>query len=148
MKTKFKISNVMKWCFKNTWLFILGIFFLSCSSDNVGPEPPIGKWDDNIVLSQKSATLSSNTNSVTITTKYSWWWLEGISLDNKAIDLTGINTLSENFLVINTDFKVERKNGKTIIITMNPNTTGSERVLLVGLQGGNYFDSIIVKQSK
>lgn len=34
MKTKFKISNVMKWCFKNTWLFILGIVFLvSCTKD-------------------------------------------------------------------------------------------------------------------
>lgn len=139
----------MKWCFKNALLFLFGIVFLvSCSSDNVVPEPPIGKWDDNIVLSQKSAILSSNTNSVTITTKYSWWWLGGISIDNKAIDLTGINTLSENFLVTSTDFQVERKNGKTIIITMNQNTTGSERVLLVGLQGGDYFDSIIVKQSK
>lgn len=139
----------MKWCFKNTWFFFLGIVFLvSCSSNNDFPEPPIGKWDDNIVLSQKSATLSSNTNSITITTKYSGWWLSGIGLDNKAIDLTGINRLSENFIVTNSDFQVERKNGKSIIITMNPNTTGSERILYVALQGGDYFDGIKVTQSK
>jgi hypothetical protein len=149
MKTKFKISNVMKWCFKNTWFFFLGIIFLvSCSSNNDVPDPLIGKWDDNIVLSQKSATLSSNTNSITITTKYSGWWLAGIGLDNKAIDLTGINRLSENFIVTNSEFQVERKNGKAIIITMNPNTTGSERILNVALQGGDYFDVIHIVQSK
>jgi hypothetical protein len=146
MKTKLKISNVMKWCFKNTWFLFLGIFFLMSCSNNT--EGPIGKWDDNIVLSQKSATLSSNTNSVTITTKYSGWWLNGISLDNKIIDLTGINNLSENFIVTNADFQVERKNGKTIIITMNQNTTASERILYVALEGGDYFDGIKVVQSK
>ncbi len=139
----------MKWSFKNIWLFILGIVFLvSCSNNNDAPDPIIGKWDDNIVLSQKSATLSSNTNSVTITTKYSGWWLAGIGLDNKAIDLTGINRLSENFIVTTSDFQVERKDGKSIIITMNPNTTGSERILYVSLQGGDYFDGIKVVQSK
>jgi hypothetical protein len=33
-QTKFKISNVMKRCFRNTWLFFLGIVFLvSCTKD-------------------------------------------------------------------------------------------------------------------
>jgi len=147
--TVYSRFHFTKQYFKNVLLFLFGtIFLMSCISNNNDPDPIIGKWDDNIVLSQKSATLSSNTNSVTITTEYSWWWLAGISLDNKTIDLTGINTLSENFLVTNTDFQVERKNGKTITITMNQNTTNSERVLVIGLQRGDYFDGIKVIQSK
>ena len=146
MKTRLKTSNVKILCFKNTWLLILGIVILVSCSTNY--EEPIGKWDDNIGLSQKSATLNSNVGSVTITTKYSGWWLAGIGLDNKSIDLTGINGLSENFIVTNSDFQVERKNGKSIIITMNPNTTGSERILYVALEGGDYFDGIKVIQSK
>jgi hypothetical protein len=148
MKTRIKPYNLMKWCFKNTWLFLLGIIFLASCSNNDDPDPIIGKWADNIGLSQKTATLSSNTNSITITTKYSGWWLAGIGLDSNAIDLTGINNISENFIVTNSQFQVERKNGKTIIITMSPNTTGSERILYVALQGGDYFDGIKVIQSK
>jgi hypothetical protein len=148
MKTRLKTYNLMKWCFKNAWLFLLGIIFLASCSNNDVPDPIIGKWDDNIGLSQKTATLSSNTNTITITTKYSGWWLAGIGLDSNAIDLTGINNLSENFIVTNSQFQVERKNGKTIIITMSPNTTGSERILYITLQGGDYFDGIKVIQSK
>jgi hypothetical protein len=145
-QTGFRVSVFLKQCFKNTWLFLFGIIFLVSCSNNT--EEPIGKWGDNIGLSQKTAILSSNTTSVTITTKYSGWWLAGIGLDSNAIDLTGINNLSENFIVTNSEFQVERKNGKTIIITMNPNTTGSERILYVALQGGDYFDGIKVVQSK
>lgn len=147
-QTGFRSSDFIKLSFKNTWLFFLAIILLASCSNNDVPEPIIGKWNDNIGLSQKSATLTSNTNSITITTKYSGWWLTGIGLNNNDIDLTGINKLSDDFIVINPDFQVERKNGKSLIITMNTNTTGSERILYVALEGGDYFDGVKIIQSK
>lgn len=148
METKHNISHLIKLSFKTTCLLILGIVVLISCTNNDDPNPIIGKWSDNIVLSQKSATLNSNTNSITITTKYSGWWIAGISLDNKYIDLKGINILSENLKIINADFQLERNNGNTIIITMNQNTTNSERILYINLQGGDYFDGIKIIQSK
>ena len=44
-------------------------------------------------------------------------------------------------------FQLERNNGNTIIITMNQNTTNSERILYINLQGGDYFDGIKIIQS-
>jgi hypothetical protein len=42
------------------WIFMLS----SCTNGNAD-----GKWDDNIKLSQKTVTLNSNENSITITTE-------------------------------------------------------------------------------
>jgi hypothetical protein len=143
-KTSNKLVKMLK---KSALLLFLGITFLISCTNNTDNQI-VGKWADNIVLSQKSAALNSAMNSITITTKYNGWWLDGIGLDNKNTDLTGINRFSQNFIVTNSDFQVERKNGNTIIITMNQNTTNSERILYVSLQGGDYFDGIKVIQSK
>lgn len=112
-------------------------------------EEIIGKWDDNIKLSQKTATLNSNENSITITTESTFWWLGGISLNNKNIELTDVDRLSKNFVITNTDFQVERKeDGKKIIITLNKNNTNSERILVVSMQNGDYFDGVRIIQAR
>jgi hypothetical protein len=120
---------------------------ISCTAS--GNEEPIGKWDDNIKLSQKTATLNSNVNSITITTESTYWWLSGISLNNNSIDLTNVDKLSKNFVITNSDFQVERKeDGKKIIITLNQNNTNSERILVVSIQNGDYFDGVKLIQAK
>jgi len=129
-------------------IFTLIVFFMnSCTkSEN---EVIIGKWDDNIKLSQKTATLNSDLNSITITTESTSWWLGGISLNNKNIDLTDVDRLSKNFVITNSDFQVERKeDGKKIIITLNQNNTNSERILGVSMQSGDYFDFVKIVQTK
>jgi hypothetical protein len=129
-------------------ILALIVFFMnSCTkSEN---EEIIGKWDDNIKLSQKTATLNSNENSITITTESTFWWLGGISLNNKNIELTDVDRLSKNFVITNTDFQVERKeDGKKIIITLNQNNTNSERILVVSMQNGDYFDGVKIIQAK
>ena len=128
-------------------LALIGFFMNSCTkSEN---EEIIGKWDDNIKLSQKTATLNSNENSITITTESTFWWLDGISLSNKNIELTDVEKLSKNFVLTNSDFQVERKeDGKKIIITLNQNNTNSERILVVSMQNGNYFDGVRITQAK
>jgi hypothetical protein len=129
------------------FLALIGIFMISCTKS--ANEDIIGKWDDNIKLSQKTATLSSNLNSITITTESIYWWLDGISLDNNNIDLTNIDRHSKNFVITNSDFQVERKeDGKKIIITLNQNNTNSERILVISMQNGDYFDGVKIIQAK
>lgn len=128
-------------------LALFGFFMNSCTkSEN---EEIIGKWDDNIKLSQKTATLNSNENSITITTESTFWWLGGISLNNKNIELADVEKLSKNFVIANSDFQVERKeDGKKIIITLKQNNTNSERILVVSMQNGDYFDGVRIIQAK
>jgi hypothetical protein len=150
-KTEFlknnKKQNIMNKIIIYGFLTLIGLFMISCSTS--GNEDPIGKWDDNIKLSQKTATLNSNENSITITTESTSWWLSGISLNNNSIDLTNVNKLSKNFVITNSDFQVERKeDGKKIIITLNQNTTNSERILVVSMQNGDYFDGVKIIQTK
>ncbi|PVX44734.1 hypothetical protein C8C85_0484 [Flavobacterium sp. 103] len=129
------------------FLTLIGIFMISCStSEN---EDPIGKWDDNIKLSQKTATLNPNKNSITITTESTSWWLSGISFNNNNIDLINVDKLSKNFVITNSDFQVERKeDGKKIIITLNQNNTNSERILVISMQNGDYYDGVKIIQTK
>lgn len=129
------------------FLALIGIFTLSCTKS--ADEDIIGKWDDNIKLSQKTATLSSNLNSITITTESIYWWLDGISLDNNNIDLSNIDRHSKNFVITNSEFQVERKeDGKKIIITLNQNNTNSERILVISMQNGDYYDGVKIIQAK
>ena len=120
---------------------ILFFFTISCGKQ-------IGKWDDNIKLSQKTAILNSSKNSITITTKSTGWWLNSITYNNTIVDVRNIKEAAMNFVVNHADFQVERKDGNKIIITMNENTTNVDRLLSLGLQNGNYFDGLTITQSK
>ncbi|MTH16926.1 hypothetical protein [Flavobacterium sp. LC2016-01] len=130
-----------------TLLAILSFLTISCNNDK-NDDIIIGKWEDNIKLSQKTATVTSESNSITITTQGESWWLNGIALNKVMIDLGKVDTFAKNFVVTNSEFQLERKNGKTIIITMNKNTTNAERVLSIALEDGDYFDNINITQSK
>lgn len=125
------------------YLSLTAVLFLiaSCKKE-------IGKWDDNIKLSQKTVSFNSNNNSIVVTTKTTGWWLSSISFNKTNIDLKNIERTTQNFVVIQPDFKVERKEGNKIIITMNQNTTNSDRLLSIGLQNGDYFDGLEITQSK
>ena len=136
----------MKKLFFLLTLVLLGILVSSCGRTN---DQIVGKWDDNIKLSQKSATINSNSNSVIITTESTYWWLNGISLNGINADLSNIDRMSKNFTFSTSEYTVERKeDGKKILITMNVNASNSDRILLVSLQNGDYFDGIKITQSK
>jgi hypothetical protein len=135
-----------------TKLKVIGIVIIlissySCSNSD-RPDRPIGDWDDNIKLSQKEAKLTSENDSIVITTEGEWWWIYNISLNGESnFDLSGIDTTAKNFIVDETEFKIERKNTTEIHIEMTKNQTGSERVLIIGLEAGDYFDRILITQS-
>ncbi|QIL37813.1 hypothetical protein G7074_00020 [Pedobacter sp. HDW13] len=131
---------------KITLYLSLAVALFLTVSCNKGRE--IGKWDDNIKLSQKTASFNSSNNSIVVTTETTGWWLNGISLNKTYVDLKNIEKTGQNFVVVQPDFKVERKDGNKIIITMSQNTTNSDRLLGIDLQNGNYFDGIQIAQSK
>ena len=122
------------------FLGILTIYSCSNSED--------GKWDDNIKLSQKVVSFTAEQNSMVVTTQGTWWWINGIGLnDDWNYDLNQIDTTKDNFVIEEADFKIERTNTTEIHISMKPNQTGLERVVLIGLQAGNYGDGIKVIQA-
>ncbi|MGM9479240.1 hypothetical protein ACS5PU_22655 [Pedobacter sp. GSP4] len=129
---------------KNIFYLLLAVLLvISCKKD-----PEIGKWSDNIKLSQKTASFNSSNTSLVITSETTGWWLNGITYNQKSIDLTNVEKTAQNFVVTAPDFQVERKGGNKIVITMNQNTTNADRLLSVSLQHGNYFDGIEIRQSK
>ena len=120
---------------------VLFLIVLSCSDSKDGD------WDDNIKLSQKEVQLSSGQNNVEISTEGTGWWIGEVSMDGELFDLNGIDTTKENFTIEETEFSIERKNSTEIYISMQQNRTESARVLIIGLQAGNYFDGIKITQS-
>ena len=125
-------------------IFTMLIFTqLSCDTKQLD-----GKWDDNIKLSAKELTVSSDINSTVITTEGRGWWIMDIGLnDNWNYDLSAIDTTQENFVIEEDAFTIERKNATEIHIAMTQNETGQERILVIGLQAGNYSDGIKITQT-
>jgi hypothetical protein len=127
---------------KNIILILIVILNLSCS------DRKDGAWDDNIKLSQKELQFDSLENSAIIKTGGDSWWISGIFFkDGQTFDLSNVDTTANNFKITESEFILERKNGKEIAIKLFENTTGSQRILTVGLQAGNYFDGITITQS-
>lgn len=122
-------------------LLILSAFLVACSDSG-----KIGLWDDNIELSQKEVQFTSSENSIVITTGKDGWWINGVSLDGNN-DYEPLENVEGGFLVEEEEFLVERTGAKEIYIEMSANSTGSERVFIVGLQNGNYFDGVKITQA-
>lgn len=126
-------------------LNIVGIFIIllanSCTQSVID-----GKWDDNIKLSQKEVELSAENNSVLITTQGEWWWIDDINFDGTHIDYSNIDLTEDNYIIDKQEFKIERRNKTEIHIHISKNTTGSIRVLKIGLEAGDYFDYIKITQ--
>ena len=122
----------------------MGFFMMNSCSDK---EEPIGTSDDNIKLSRKSAIFTSKTDSVTIQTQGTRWWINHIVYAdsvyfpatpyNLPFKLTSINTNS---------FAVEHREKNSLFIKMNENRTGIERELKIIVQDGNYFDYVRITQ--
>lgn len=120
-------------------IFLILISNLSCSDS--------GETWDLIQLSQKKVEFNNEQNSIIITTKGEWWWIDEISLNNTTVNLSDIDTRNENIVIETSEFKIERKNNTKIHIEMTKNQTGSERKLIIVLNAGDYYDRIKVTQS-
>lgn len=129
-----------------TKLKVIGIIIILISNFSCSNRQD-GDWDDNIKLSQKEAEFTAENDSIVITTKGESWWIGNISLNGSNVDFGEINTNTANFVIDETGFRIERKNSTEIHIEMTKNQTESERVLIIGLQAGDYFDGITITQS-
>ena len=124
-------------------LLLLSLFaILSCSKDT-----PIGLWDDNIKLSQKEVEFDAKENTIVITTERAWWWIDEIHFNGSYINYEDLDTTLDDFIIEEPEFKIERKNATEIHISMSENLSDNERVLIIGLEAGDYFDGIRVTQS-
>ena len=138
MKGLFRLKHLAK-----TAIFImLSLLMFSCSENE-------GAWKDNIQLSQKEAVFSANSDSLTIMANGTdVWWISDVSVDDDFIDIDSINTILDSFDIIHGDFRIHKYNQKELKIIMNTNLTDKQRILIIGLQSGNYFDQIKITQSK
>lgn len=115
----------------------------SCHSS----DRPDGLWEDNIKLSQKNVTVNSSENVVSVTSQPGWW-LGGIMYNGNQLDTKSVNRLAPNFTFQHDDFTVERINGTNIKVTVKENKSGADRKIIVQIQSGDYYDGLIVNQSK
>jgi len=121
-------------------LFASIILMTSCNE-------PIGKWNDIIKLSAKNIEFEAKADSVIITTEGDWWWITKISLAD-SIYKESINTAADFYIITENSFVIERRDKNTLSIKLNENTTGKKRTMVIGLEAGDYFDSITINQSE
>ncbi|WP_373057665.1 hypothetical protein [Zunongwangia sp. H14] len=105
-----------------------------------------GDWDDNIELSRKEIQFSASENSVILNTGKEGWWITQVSLNGNS-DYEQTENSDGEFFINEDEFLVERRSAKELYIEMSQNTTASERILIIGLQSGNYFDAVTITQS-
>lgn len=59
-----------------------------------------GDWDDNIKLSTKSVEFSALSDSATITTGGSWWWVSDVSVNNEwFFDFRDVDLESDHYVI-------------------------------------------------
>lgn len=141
-------TNQPKFPTMKNYLFIVlcSLLINSCTPIK---EVPIGKWDDIIKLSTKTVEFSAKADSVLITTKGDWWWVNSISIGDKvysAYNRDDINLESNSYVIKENDFVVERRKN-ALFVKLDDNKTGIERKLKISLEAGDYFDSVCVNQS-
>ena len=124
---------------------ILLIFALSlltaCDKEN----QVIGKWDDQIKLSSKSATLIANTDSAFFSTQGSGWWFS----DVQSADSTyyGVDENFDNIYLFQEEFFTIKKQEEGLFVKFSKNESGKQRSISITLQAGNYFDYVYVNQN-
>lgn len=117
------------------------ITIYSCS------EKELGDWDDNIKLSTKAVEFSSLSDSVTIKTGGSKWWVSDVSVNSDWFyGFKDINLEADSYTIQQDCFVVERRDKNTLFIKVDENPLKVQRVITVGLQAGNYFDRVTITQ--
>ena len=114
--------------------------FYSCSDKE-------GEWDDVIILSEKNIEFGSEADSAIITTQGDWWWITGITVNNK----TYRNSYYEdpelyNYCIEYNCVVVEKRDKHTLFIKVEDNMLAVNRYITIELEAGDYFDRISITQ--
>jgi hypothetical protein len=106
-----------------------------------------GDWDDNIQLSQKSAEFKAVGDSIIITTKGEWWWITDIAVNGTYYyNFSDVDLEANSYVIAQDGFVVERRNKTTLVVKLDANPLNTARVVKVGLEAGDYFDSVTITQ--
>lgn len=142
-----KIINIRKTAMlKVLFSLTLAVILSSCSEKE---DQIIGKWDDNIKLSLKSAEFSAKADSITIKMEGDGWWINEISVNDSSYQFYGnddVDMESESYTITEDLFVVERSDKNTLFVKMENNDSGTERTMTIVLQAGDYFDYVNLKQ--
>jgi len=121
-------------------IIVFVITFWSCSK-------PKGEWDDNIKLSTKAVVFSAYSDSVSIKTGGSWWWINDVSVNGTWFShFKDINPEADSYIINKDCFVVERRNKNTLFIKVEENPLSIQRIITVGLEAGDYFDRVTITQ--
>jgi hypothetical protein len=116
--------------------FLIAILLLSC-----------GRWSDNIKLSTRSAVFSGLGDSIVVTTKGTSWWICEIKIDDSVFyDFHSIDVLADSYLIKHDCVTFQRLNRSTMFIKLDPNPLPVDRIVIIGLEAGDYFDRVAITQ--
>jgi len=101
-----------------------------------------------INASEFEINLTAGASSASFSTETSWWFEsiilnDSVSVTQEELDLSH----QDNFTVSYEEFTIEKTNGNQVKVSMSVNETGTERLLFIGLQSGNCYDSVKIIQS-
>lgn len=85
-----------------------------------------------------------------ITTGGDWWWIDAVTVNNKSYKFYNsedIDLESDNYVIKQDCFVIERRDKNTLFIKLEENPSGVERVTSVTLQAGNYFDRVTIRRA-
>lgn len=120
------------------------VFLISCYTCS---EKKVGDWDDNIKLSTKAVEFSALSDSVTIKTGGSGWWVSDVSVNSDWFyGFKDINLEADSYTIQQDCFVVERRDKNTLFIKVDENPLNVQRIITVGLEAGDYFDRVTITQ--
>ena len=125
-------------------LSVIFVFVFSSCTRIIERRP--GDWDDNIHLSVKVAEFDASGDSITIKTEGSWWWITGISVDNKNYIMKDVYLQAESYSLKQDCFDVKRLDKNTLFIKVEANPKNVKRIISIGLEAGDYFDYVTITQ--
>jgi len=122
-------------------IILISVFNFSCD------DQLIGKWDDNIHLSTKNVEFKATTDSVTITTGGSSWWITYICVEGDYFhDFRNIDLETDSYTIQYDSITVERRDKNTLFIKIKENPNNVQRNISIGLEAGDYFDRVYITQ--
>lgn len=128
------------------FLGLLLVAIISSISSCMQDGKRIGEWNDSIKLSTNTASLSASSDSIVITTKGTWWWVNDILVNGNYLVFNPADTEKQNFEIQGDWFTIERCDNQKLIVRVDENESDEDRNIKITLEAGDYFDSIDVHQ--
>lgn len=132
----------------NSRLFfgLLLVALISVISSCIQGTERIGESNDSIKLSTHRADLSASNDSIIITTKGTWWWVNDILVNGNYLVFNPVETEKSTFSIHGNWFSIERYDNQSLIVRVNENKSNEERNIKITLEAGDYYDCIDVNQ--